>query len=127
MLICIGACESAANAPLVSELVNYHLALASPLADLAEIAESLLKLAARLPHQAGPIVYDPFRPLFEACLEMRYSLNRGSTTIPSQALEHCECSFLVWKNWLLEPKGGSICGFANGSRRLTMDRHWETM
>ena len=86
LLICIGACESAANAPLVNELVKYHLALASPLSDLAEIIESLVKLAARMPYQEGPIVFDPFRPLFEACLEMRYSLDRGSTTIPAQAL-----------------------------------------
>ena len=93
LLICIGACESTANALLVSELVKYHLALASPLSDLAEMTESLVKLAARLRYQEGPIVYDPFRPLLEACLEMRYSLDRGSTTIPAQALRALRIQF----------------------------------
>ncbi len=86
LLICLGACESVANARSVNELVKYHLALASPLSDLAMITESMLRLAARLPHREGPLVGDPFPPLLEACFEMRCSLDYGSTTIPAVAL-----------------------------------------
>jgi len=93
LLICIGACETEANAPLVKDLTKYHLALASPLSDLAEITESLVKLAARLPYQEGPLVFNSFRPLLEACLEMRYSLDKGSTTIPAQALRTLRIQF----------------------------------
>ena len=87
VLVCIGACESEANAPLVKQLVKFHLAMASPLSDLAEITESLLRLAARLPYREGPMVFNPFPPLLESCFEMRYSLDKGSTTIPAKALQ----------------------------------------
>ncbi len=87
LLICLGACESAENAKSVNDLVRYHLAMASPLSDLTEITESMLRLAARLPNRIGPILVDPFRHLLEVGYEMRYSLSKGSTTIPAKALK----------------------------------------
>ena len=68
---------------------NYRV-LVSPLAQLAELTEGLLRLAARVPNQQGPIRYEPFRPLLSIYVEMNSQLKRLETVISYEVLSAIE-------------------------------------
>lgn len=68
---------------------NYRV-LVSPLAQLAELTEGLLRLAAHVPNQHGPIRYEPFRPLLNIYVEMSIQLKRLETVISHEVLSAIE-------------------------------------
>lgn len=68
---------------------NYRV-LVSPLAQLADLTESLIRLAAHVPNQRGPVRYEPFRPLLNIYVEMNSQLKRLETAISHEVLSAIE-------------------------------------
>lgn len=68
---------------------NYRV-LVSPLAQLADLTESLIRLAAHVPNQQGPVRYEPFRPLLNIYVELNSRLKRLETVISHDVLSAIE-------------------------------------
>jgi hypothetical protein len=78
------------SVPLVDMLRRQYRVLISPLADSVELTEHMLRTAAQVPSQEGPIRYEPFRPLLNLYLELHERFKRFETEIPCDALSAIE-------------------------------------
>lgn len=74
----------------VQSLRRRYRVLVSPLAELAELTESLVRMAAEVPNQEGLLRYEPFRPLLNIYVELHSLLKRFETEIPRDALSAIE-------------------------------------
>ena len=90
LLAILAACANRRAMQQVESLRRHYRVLVSPLAELAELTESLLRMAAEVPNQEGPIRYEPFRPLLNIYVELHSRLKRFETEIPRDALSAIE-------------------------------------
>ncbi len=90
LLAILAACANRQAMQQVESLRRHYRVLVSPLAELAELTESLLRMAAEVPNQEGPIRYEPFRPLLNIYVELHSRLKRFETEIPRDALSAIE-------------------------------------
>lgn len=90
LLAILAACANRQAMQQVESLRRHYRVLVSPLAELAELTESLLRMAAEVPNQEGPIRYEPFRPLLNLYVELHSRLKRFETEIPRDALSAIE-------------------------------------
>ena len=90
LLAILAVCANRHAIQHVESLRRHYRVLVSPLADLAELTESLLRMAAEVPNQEGPIRYEPFRPLLNIYVELHSRLKRFETEIPRDALSAIE-------------------------------------
>jgi hypothetical protein len=90
LLAILAACANRQAMPQVESLRRHFRVLASPLAELAELTECLVRIAAEVPNQEGPIRYEPFRPLLNLYVELHSRLKRFETEIPRDALSAIE-------------------------------------
>jgi hypothetical protein len=71
-------------------LRRHYRVLVSPLAEVAELTQYLLRLATHVPYQQGPIRYDPFRPLLNVYVDLHARLEKLETEVPRDALAAIE-------------------------------------
>lgn len=90
LLAILTACANRQAMQRVESLRRHYRVLVSPLAELAELTENLLRMAAEVPNQEGPIRYEPFRPLLNIYVELHSRLKRFETEIPRDALSATE-------------------------------------
>ena len=86
----VAACGNRSTVPTLESLRRNYRMLVSPLAGVAELTESLLRLAAHVPQQSGPVRYEPFRPLLNLYVELNRRLTRFETEIPHELLSAAE-------------------------------------
>jgi len=90
LLAILAACANRQSVQHIDLLRRHYRVLVSPLAELAELAESLVRLGAKVPNQEGPIRYEPFQPLLNLYIELHSRLKRFETEIPRDALSAIE-------------------------------------
>jgi hypothetical protein len=90
ILASLAPCASRHAALYLDLLRRRYRVLVSPLAELANLTESLLRLAGQVPSQQGPIRYEPFRPLLSVYVGLNARLDRLETRIPRDALSAIE-------------------------------------
>jgi hypothetical protein len=90
LLAILAVCANRQAMQQVESLRRHYRVLVSPLAELADLTECLVRIAAEVPNQEGPIRYEPFRPLLNLYVALHSHLKRFETEIPRDALSAIE-------------------------------------
>lgn len=121
-LAILAACVESKDVEHVDSLRRYYRAIVSPLAELTELAEALLRLAAQVPEHHGPIQLQSFRPLLHLYVDVHARLQRQETAMPPQAVAAIQVEMSLLAKMLPHGEAESLAKCEDELKRLLHSR-----